>query len=239
MINIAICDDDKSIIDTIYNEIHTIDLGGVKLNVSTFLDGNDLLKACKTSGQFNIVFMDIEIGGRNGIEIIEEIRRFDSEVIVIFVTSYPYYVVKALRVGAFQYLTKPIVLSDLKKDFIRAVDVYNSKYSNYRFQSNGNIIIKRIIEIYAIEVKNKKMYVYLSDKIYEEDVRSSLKEKEDRFATHHFVKCHKSYMVNMWKISEIKKDDIILKNGCSIPLSRNFRNLVLEKFNVFISRQKI
>lgn len=239
MINIAICDDDKSIIDTTYNEIHTIDLGGVKLNVSTFLDGNDLLKACKTSGQFNIVFMDIEIGGRNGIEIIEEIRRFDSEVIVIFVTSYPYYVVKALRVGAFQYLTKPIVLSDLKKDFIRAVDVYNSKYSNYRFQSNGNIIIKRIIEIYAIEVKNKKMYVYLSDKIYEEDVRSSLKEKEDRFATHHFVKCHKSYMVNMWKISEIKKDDIILKNGCSIPLSRNFRNLVLEKFNVFISRQKI
>lgn len=239
MINIAICDDDKSIIDTIYNEINTIDLGGVKLNVSTFLDGNDLLKACKTSGQFNIVFMDIEIGGRNGIEIIEEIRRFDSEVIVIFVTSYPYYVVKALRVGAFQYLTKPIVLSDLKKDFIRAVDVYNSKYSNYRFQSNGNIIIKRIIEIYAIEVKNKKMYVYLSDKIYEEDVRSSLKEKEDRFATHHFVKCHKSYMVNMWKISEIKKDDIILKNGCSIPLSRNFRNLVLEKFNVFISRQKI
>lgn len=239
MINIAICDDDKTIIDTIYNEIQTIDLDGVKLNVSTFLDGNDLLKAYKTSGQFNIVFMDIEIGGSNGIEIIEEIRRFDSEVIVIFVTSYPYYVVKALRVGAFQYLTKPIVLSDLKKDFIRAVNVYNSKYSDYRFQSNGNIIVKRIIDIYAIEVKNKKMYVYLGDKIYEEDVRSSLKEKEDKFITHHFVKCHKSYMVNMWKISEIKKDDIILKNGYSIPLSRNFRNFVLEKFNVFISRQKI
>lgn len=238
MINIAICDDDKNCANDIRSMINKTKLKDIDYKIFEFNCAEDLLINYNTI-KANIIFMDIVIGKFNGVEVIEKIRQIDSDVIVIFVTSYSNYVVKALRVGAFQYLTKPIDYKDFEKDFLRAIDVFKNNNIVYEFWAQKNTFIKKIKDIYCVEVMNKRITIHLEKEVYEEDERCTLRKKEEIFLPHYFVKCHKSYLVNMWKIKAISKDSIILNNDKKIPISRNFRNEVLEKFNIFISRQKI
>lgn len=239
-LKIAVCDDDILIQNTIVELINS-ECSNIKrdFNIATYSTAEDLMRDYVAPKFIDILFMDIEVGDTNGIEIIEKIRLFDNDVIVIFITSYIDYVAKAFRVGAFQYLCKPIKEIDFQKDFLRAINEFETKHTVYEFKNNGNLAVLEYKEIIALEIWNKKIKLYTKNEIIVEDGRSSITDKEEQFELYNFVRCHKSYLVNLHSIRKIGKEDILLFNGTTIPLSRNYRNQVLTKFNVFLSRCKI
>ena len=105
MINIAICDDD---LITLHNTKDLIEEYKIKeFNIKTYSSGEELLKSKR---EFDIIFLDIDMGGINGIETAKRIRVYDKQVKIIYVTNYTDYTSMAFSVHAFGYLVKPLRL---------------------------------------------------------------------------------------------------------------------------------
>lgn len=112
--NIAVCDDDKIILKMIQHMIKNAKPSNTEdFAVTTFYTGEDLLSAIKGSKyiparHFDIIFLDIQMAGINGIETAKAIRADDEETVLIFITAIKQYVFEAFDVSAFHYLLKPI-----------------------------------------------------------------------------------------------------------------------------------
>ena len=109
MIKIAVVDDERYIREDIKNRIELTGSGAV---VDGFPSGEAFLHAGK---QYDIVFLDIQLGGMDGIDIARELRQKSENVILIFVTGTKEHVFQAFDVAAFHYLLKPIEPESLRK----------------------------------------------------------------------------------------------------------------------------
>jgi len=102
---IAVCDDDKTFINEINDDIAEIKTENDIINIEEYLSGEKLIKDFH-KGLFDIIILDIEMGCLNGLETAEYIRKLDSDVIIIFLTSYESFVYRGYEVKAFRYILK-------------------------------------------------------------------------------------------------------------------------------------
>ena len=98
---IAICDDEKNIRELIGDKVRR---QFPEVEVDFFSTGDELLLSDKP---MDILFLDIQMSGRNGMETAKELRKIDKRTIIIFVTAAEEYVFQAFDVGAFHYIVKP------------------------------------------------------------------------------------------------------------------------------------
>lgn len=239
MLRIAVCDDELSIIESLKNLINELCPKQYEYCIDSFVSGKVLLLNYNKYGKYDIIFMDIEIGDCNGIDVIRAIRKIDPDVMVIFVTKYSYYVTNAFRVGAFQYLVKPINAIDFKKDFYRAISCYKNMHKVYDYKNNGKNYTVNCHDIQALEIYNKKILLYINGQKIIEDQRNTIKMKAMQLRPYGFIQCHKSFIVNISKISVIMKESLYLKDNIEIPIGRNYKKELLTVFNKFLARYKI
>ena len=121
---IAICDDEKNIRELIRNKVTR---QYPEAEIVFFSSGEELLLS---DCQIDILFLDIQMSGRNGMEIAKELRLKDKNVIIIFVTAVEEYVFHAFDVGAFHYIVKPIDDTKFTDVLHRAADELNSQKQN-------------------------------------------------------------------------------------------------------------
>ena len=100
--NIAVCDDDKNIRELIGSKVKK---QYEKANIVYFTSGEEVLLWNET---IDIIFLDIQMPGRNGMEIARQLRKKDENIIIIFVTAIEEYVYQAFDVAALHYIVKPI-----------------------------------------------------------------------------------------------------------------------------------
>ncbi|MSU01545.1 response regulator transcription factor [Tissierella sp. DSM 105185] len=155
-------------------------------------------------------------------------------MIIFFITSYVNFVSDTFRIGAFQFLIKPIDKDEFRKDFNRAIEQY--KVNNYRYivkykDSTATLEIKDII---YIEAYNRHLFIF--DGINRYECIGKLKDEEKKLSFYGFVRCHQGFLINMAYIKIIDKTLILLKNGDNVPISKRLRSKVMEDFNRFITR---
>ena len=102
LIEIAVCDDEEIIIERIADLIKKQNMG---CHIESFQAGNELLSAKR---RFDLIFLDIQMDGINGMETAKAVREYDRKAVIIFVTAVKEYVFDAFDVGAFHYILKPI-----------------------------------------------------------------------------------------------------------------------------------
>ena len=108
---IAICDDELNQIKIVSDYLTRFSIKtDTEFQIERFTSGNELLKKYyNEKSPFDIIFLDMEMPGRNGIETAQEIRNLpDRNVLIAFITSFPEYMQDSFDVQASQYLTKPI-----------------------------------------------------------------------------------------------------------------------------------
>lgn len=215
---IVICDDDKKIREQISSLIQkqTSDA-----DIRLFSSSEEML----SSGmEYDMFFLDIEMGDISGIELAKIIRRKQEErgthSIIIFVTGFRQYMEDAFDVNAFHYLVKPIREEKFNEVFSRAKkEIKNtSQYKEqYIIIKNGESRKKLLLnEIHYIESCDRKVAFHMEWGVVETYAR--MYDLENKLGDT-FFRCHRGYLVNLEKVTAYSANSITVINGDMVMLA--------------------
>ena len=216
---IAVCDDDRAIREEISRLIQK---QVSEANIAEYQSGEEMINA---KGNFDIYFLDIEMGKVSGMDIARLIRGQEDNgrqrSIIIFVTGYREYMEAAFDVNAFHYLIKPIDAEKFSEVFSRAwkeASVSCEQTKKYIMVKSSGTQQKLLLkDIYYIESGNKKVIFHTTNGTLE--VYGKMEELENGLGKT-FYRCHRCYLVNMEKISAYSADNIQVTNGDNLLLAR-------------------
>lgn len=219
---IAFCDDDLSVL----NELSVlIDKYRVKRNtdISYFAFHNpfDLLAEIERGSSFDIIFLDVIMPGENGIDAASEIRNFDTNVKIIFLTSSSEFAVESYEVGAYFYQLKPI----WEESFFHLMD---SALSTCKKEHSNSLVLRcksgitriNLIEIEYCEVVHRTLFIHLTDGNVLE-CTGSLDELSKQLEPYGgFIRSHRSYLVNLEYIKHLSYQSITMSSSAQLPIPR-------------------
>ena len=233
-IRIACCDDEKQQLELYKTMFTNIEMRqDIKLNVEYFLSGNFMLERFQSEkNPFDLVYLDMDMAEKSGLDLAKEIRQnYHSDCLILFLTNYPKYMQNSFDVRAFQYMIKPVQFDEFEKKF-NAARKYLEKDDKNRvvLKIDEDNVVFFTNEIYYIEKEksSKQFLVYLEDKcVVAKGVLSAI---ENQLLEQHFMRTHRSYLVNMKHIRRIQKNDLVLSNGNLVPISRRKEKELKQQF---------
>lgn len=213
--NIAICDDEKIIREQIKNLIEKQSVISV---LKIFASGQELLES---KLHFDIIFLDIQMEGINGIDTARKLRERGEETVLIFITGLKEYVFDAFDVAAFHYLLKPVEEKKFSEVFQRVVLELEKRKSEVQEQffiktrTRSFTINKN--DILFIESRARKVEIHTKKEIIE--IYAVMNELEQQLGGG-FYRCHRGYLVNMAYIMEYTVDSILLYTGEKVYMAK-------------------
>lgn len=227
---IAVIDDEKEIRETLCGYIDQFsEESGVKIETASFPSGDALLEDYQQV--WDILMFDIDMPGTNGMETAKQIRRKDSNVVILFITNVAHYAIEGYGVDAVDYILKPISYYEFSMKFHRAVAkaAHAGERAVMVDTVEGTRRI-RINEILYIEVMAHYIYAHTQNRSFK--VRGNMKEWEEELKPFGFCRIHKSYLVNLGKIESIQGKELTV-GGHSIQVSRNYRDSFMQEYMKF------
>lgn len=238
MLRMAICDDDLqelSRISNLLNQYHAEKEPAFKYD--SFFNAIDLLEAMKRNA-YHVLFLDVLMPGFNGIEAAREIRGFDEEVKIIFLTSSSEFAVESYSVEAHYYLLKPASVQKLFPILDRIFQDKKRTEDTLNIRSSSCIMCIPFNKIEFLEVFNKKLKFYLADGDIKE-INGSLSDFEgDLLCREEFIKVHRSYIVNMNLTMSLDAKALTTCTKQEVPISRLLYGQVREAYMQYLFVEK-
>lgn len=224
---IAICDDDVIFMEEITRLILNYQFErNIDISVSSFTNGKYLISNYKKSGDFQILFLDIEMPELNGLELASIIRTsIDRHVFIVFISSYPEYMHESFRVHPYNYLQKPVSHNTLFAvlDEIR-LDLNDNSYCFTINSIEKKSEVVNFNDVLYIETKDSKKSL-LSFCLTDRKIlaRGTIKDWSEKLKHLSFQKCHTSYLANLTHIHYFSDSELIMDNSDKLPLSRRMK----------------
>ena len=229
MLRIAVCDDDERVLG------RTLDLlkhyERVPLQVDGYLSGEALLAAGKV---YDILLLDIDMGGLDGIETARRIRAVDKEVKLIYITNYSDYTIFAFAVHAFAYLLKPVNEEELFAQLDEAC-LYGLSNSGPRLElmtKEGRVHIVPV-DILYFEYQDRQVSMYTVDRLWH--LKQKITQVAQEFEQYGFAMPHKSFVVNLYAVQRIHGYEITLTDGTILPLSQKRSAQFRRELNEYLA----
>lgn len=252
-INIAICDDEKIIQRTLNNEIEIFcATRNISCQITSYDSGEELLKS-NAARMPDILFLDIQMSGRNGMEIAKDLRRQHKDTVLIFVTALSEYVYEAFDVNAFHYLVKPFskeklweVLGKALQQLQKQAEIEAERQKTERHpcqpETSPAILVKRgglstkvfLSDIIYAEVFNRKVMLHtVNGNIEYYGKLTDLSEQ----AGADFYRTHRAYLVNLKYVEKYNATTVWLEQGTALLSKKQFAGFV-RQYMQYINRQK-
>ena len=228
---IAVCDDDETAVSFLRELIESYPKQ--KLNADGYSSGEDLLR---TGNIYDLIFLDIDMKGIDGIETARRIRIHDRKVKIVYVTSYKEYAGKAFSVHAFGYLLKPVKQEKIWKQIEDALlwqEDEAPEVKQVEFTAVEGLVRLPVDMIYYFEYQNRRIYMKAKDTTYE--MRGRISDIAGRMEEYGFSVPHKSFVVNLYHVKNIKGYEILMMNGEWIPLSQKQAVQFKEKLSLYLA----
>jgi DNA-binding LytR/AlgR family response regulator len=233
-LKIAVCDDDPLELEKITGILKEHMRFNKKVDniaLKTFCSGTELLEGIQQSGGYDLLILDIVMPGLNGIDLAAKIREQDDACRIIFLTSSADFAVDSYKVKAYYYLLKSTMKNELPALLERSADEMAA-------ETASGILIKEKYRWTRITLKNIKYVESLNHTVYFHLSNSETISSYNTINAYHdallsdsrFIKCHKSYIVNMSYIINITGKDFILEGGALVPISRNLFGQVKDGY---------
>lgn len=208
MLNFVLCDDNSNILNRLEKMLESIlinnNLSGQVVFSTTNPD--NFLKYIEHQ-PFDIVILDIDLKSNlSGMDLANIIRKRNKKAYIIFTTAHLEYMMVAYKYKTFDFLAKPITIERLEETLLRLFEDI-SMYTNTFFKVNNKNGYINSNDIFYIQKQGKKAIFKTSSGDYV--LTSSFSDILNRLPEH-FVRCHKSFIVNVDKISRIKSDHTIV-----------------------------
>lgn len=238
MLHIAICDDDLQVLSHLSKVINRYqEEKKISMKYSVFSNAIELLEAMHHES-FHVLLLDVLMPGMNGIQAAKEIRQFNPEIKIIFLTSSPEYAVESYTVDAYYYLMKPGTSDKLFPILNKLITEFQKEEEALIIKFPAGILRIPFHKLEFLEVFNKKLLFHLADGNVKE-LSGSLSEYEHNLLLRQeFIKVHRSYIVNMSFIQELSSKTLTTFNQQTIPISRLLYAQVREEYmqHLFIEK---
>ena len=192
---------------------------GTPCRVRTFASGEELLFETAGSYPYDLILLDIDLGGGNlsGLELARRIRETDARVALAFLTNHPGYVFAGYEVAALRYLMKPVSEDNL----FPLLDLVLSRLgraSRYlAVEADGEQL--RLEEDAILYLEARGHAVRIETEGGPVTVKEPLSALACRLGTD-FVPAHRSFLVNLRRVERVGRAACLLEGGRSVPVSR-------------------
>ena len=246
MIRVAVCDDDIKTVRKIENylQLKNEQLSDEKLEVSTFSSGVEFLRATELGSKFHIVFMDLNMGELDGVDVGKILREQPDgdDVLLIYISIQNTHYEAIASVGFFRFIKKPIKSDKLAETFDRALSqAFKSregavKPNYFKYKSYTDTRYIKTDEIVYIKHYQHKIDVYtwdnsLHDIVSKDTFYGKLAEATASLPKN-FIRCHSSYVVNLNYVQAAQKVSLLLRGKATlrIPISAPYRLEVKDAY---------
>lgn len=235
MYQAAIVEDEKEILEhlkntmiSVFNERH------ISMAFDTFSTGDGFLQTFGAHYHYDVIFLDIEMPGSDGIQVCRQIRQQSPDTLVVFISNKEELVFQTFEVQPFRFIRKSEyskLLPSLVDDIIHKLEEQKKHMIFLTEPGSGDIFSFDIRNILYVEAQRKNCLI-----VTEQDSSSvccKISEIEKQLLPYGFIKVHRSYLVNCRHIFYIGKTAILLTTRQEIPVSRGKVEEVKEAFQKF------
>ena len=231
--NIAVCEDESvdsgKLCDYLRNHC---DKHSYDCKIISFETGEALLGAA-LPGAFDIYFLDVFLPGISGVDAARKIRESDKDCLLVFVTVSLDFMQEGFEVSASGYVEKPIDQEKMSRVIhnCRAAFERNSRMIEIPYE--GKPLMISTADLLYVEVYNKESVFHMKRGIIK--ARLPLGAASERLGGAPFLRCHRSYIVNMNYVEDIREEDFVMRGGDVVRMRKNGRKEVRMAMAEFIA----
>lgn len=233
MIKIAVCDDEKEDRETLCSLLEMYQYGrSERIEIKPFESGEQLLMS---EYRPDIVFLDIVMRERDGIQTGVEMKRKFPEIIIVYITVLDSEMITAMNhVHSFGYLIKPVNREELNRILFDAEALIKQNFmeDTITFLSEDHTLIElKVKDIYYFEYLSRKIKVVTKDKTYI-CIKKKIRDIADKMEKYNFAMSHQSFVVNLNYVNRISSGLLIMDNDDKVDLAQKraaaFRKKLME-----------
>lgn len=239
MYRLACCDDDSDFLiqmeDTcrkIFQEFH------IEYHIDCFQSFDQLYTICSQSpDKYDMMILDVVISNKNyenGIVLGKHLRKLGITASILYVSSSSDYILDGYEVQPLRYLMKPVDPSLLKE--LLSAD-YRARYIPQRLivKKGGSVTAVSYKDILFIESVQRRTQVHTEENVIVSSLR--LEEFLTQLPPVNFIRCHQSFILNLSKVTLIRRYEAQLKNNQTVPISKAYYKKVQSEFIQFLRKE--
>lgn len=234
IVRIAVCDDEaQERLKLIAWLREYYDGRGICFHINEYSSGEELMADYEDGAASDLIFLDIYMDGADGVETAAGVRRFDTDAVIVFLTTSPDHAIEGYSVSADGYILKPADDAALTRLMSRLEDKLRLSEERSLFIGNASHSVKLPFKdiVYA-ESRDKNVDVYMADgtkhRAYER-----FGDVEPRLAAPCFLRCNRGVVINMDHVLDAG-DNFTMSGGARIPIKVRERKRIRDQYYAYM-----
>lgn len=230
-LKVAVCDDEWESVQQIQTYLLQIQKEcNITFRLFFFSSGEELMDGMPRD--IHVLLLDIQMRELNGMDVAKRLRMEGLDFYLFFITGKVEYALAGYEVHAYAFLRKPVEYLHLKRYLLEVAEKYEQRKAPVlHLKRAGEEELIDCSQVLYVEVFSHDTFFVFATHRRQSSV--PLAELETRLKGHGFFRCHKSYLVNLGKISQVLGDSLVMVNQERIPLSKHRK----KEFTAEFSRQ--
>lgn len=220
---IALCDDEEELLRLASGLVgEWAAARQIVCSIETFPSAEAFLFRYQEDKSYDILLLDIEMKGMDGVTMAKAVRREDEAVQIIFLTGYSDYILEGFEVAALHYLMKPVDREKLFTVLDRAVEKLRKNERVLTLELPGELVRVPLYEIRCLEVRQNYVTVHArEDYTVKKPLGEFQRELDERF-----FRTGRSCIVNLAYVRRVTRTEVFLDGGLTMPLSRGLYDAI-------------
>jgi len=230
MLRIAVVEDETQYKEQLVEYLHRFEQDkNINIEIETYSDGDGIVE--NYQAQFDIILMDVQMKFMDGMSAAEEIRKVDSEVVIIFITNMPQFAIKGYAVDALDYILKPISYFQFSERLKRAMERMERRETNYiTIRVKEGIKRLKVSDIYYIENQGHNLIFNTKEDGF--ITSGAMKDLEEELSSFNFFRGHRGFLMNLEHVEGLKGNNAIVRE-IELPVGRTRRKSLLEALSQY------
>lgn len=227
MLHIAIAEDESSFAQQLEKNLERFGQDNhIELKPVIFSDGASLVE--HFTSEWDLLLLDVEMPGMDGISAARCIRERDPEVPIMFITNLAQYAIRGYEVDALDYVLKPVSYYSLAMKLKKALRLIRRKDNrSILLNREGDVVRLPLSHLYYVEVFGHQLHYHTSEGEFTQTGSRSLAALEKELSGCGFARCHSGYLVNLRYVDAVEADAVRV-TGRLLPVSRSRRGDFLQ-----------